>query len=161
MASIYALACTSSGNVVVSGSPDKIIRVWDSRQSTKKQLPFKFRGHTDAIRSLILSEDGRWLLSGSSDSTIKLWDLTQPNQVLWTYTHYQDSVCCLHGDDSPSLDTFWAGSRDGWVTKCKKINTADGNPVDIIGICKEDASITSVSFLLFFLNSNILDCCYS
>lgn len=35
----------------------------------------KLRGHTDTVRSLVVSEDGSTILSGASDGTIRLWDV--------------------------------------------------------------------------------------
>ncbi len=33
-----------------------------------------FTGHTDAVRSIVLSPDGKYLLSGSEDHSVRLWD---------------------------------------------------------------------------------------
>ncbi|KAJ3213200.1 hypothetical protein HDU67_003178 [Dinochytrium kinnereticum] len=55
--SIYALATNPSGSVVVSGSPEKVVKVWDPR-SGKREI--RLTGHTDNIRSLLVSDDGRW-----------------------------------------------------------------------------------------------------
>jgi hypothetical protein len=42
----------------VSGSPDKIVRVWDPR-SGKKAVGLT--GHSDNIRSVLVSDDGKWV----------------------------------------------------------------------------------------------------
>lgn len=44
------------------------------RAHTRLQVA-KLRGHSDTVRSLLLSADGTKLVSGSSDGTIKLWDV--------------------------------------------------------------------------------------
>eukprot|EP00842_Homolaphlyctis_polyrhiza_P002465 jgi/Hompol1/3219/HPOL_001537-RA len=94
-ASIYALACTPQGNTIVSGSPEKIVNVWDPRVVGKAPP--------------------------SSDTTIKLWSLSMPSRPYTTYTHFDDSVWCL-ASASPNLETFWAGCRDGTVTKTCRLN---------------------------------------
>ncbi|KAJ3261659.1 hypothetical protein HDU77_000773 [Chytriomyces hyalinus] len=155
--SIYALACNPAGTTLVSGSPDKIVRVWDPRTSNGQQT-LGLLGHRDNIRALLISEDGKWVLSASSDSTIKLWSLAQPKRSLVTYTHYDDSVWCLYSHH-PDLDTFWAGGRDGVVTKVSRrrmgggvSNGGAGGPgevkmrvedelVDCVAICKEEGPV--------------------
>jgi len=68
--SVYALAMNDTGNLLVSGGTEKVVRVWDPRTGSKKM---KLRGHTDNIRTLLLDSTGRYCLSGSSDSMIRLW----------------------------------------------------------------------------------------
>ena len=51
---------------------DKTIKVWDLE--TGREV-LTLRGHTQSVRSLVLSADGKRLFSGSDDSTIKVWDL--------------------------------------------------------------------------------------
>ncbi|GAB4835935.1 hypothetical protein Ancab_000853, partial [Ancistrocladus abbreviatus] len=66
--SVYALAMSDSGNLLVSGGTEKVVRVWDPRTGSKTM---KLRGHTDNIRALLLDSAGRFCLSGSSDSMIR------------------------------------------------------------------------------------------
>ena len=54
--SIYALAVDPQGHTIVSGGPERVIRMWDPRAS--KRIG-KLVGHTDNIRAAILSEDSR------------------------------------------------------------------------------------------------------
>ena len=35
----------------------------------------QFRGHTDRITDLQMSQDARWLLSSSLDGTMRVWDV--------------------------------------------------------------------------------------
>ncbi|KAI8614390.1 hypothetical protein BC830DRAFT_1082008 [Chytriomyces sp. MP71] len=144
-ASIYALACNPAGTTVVSGSPDKVVRVWDPR-SGKQAIGLT--GHRDNVRGLLVSDDGKWVLSASSDTTIKLWSLSQPQRCMVTYTHYEDSVWCLYSNH-PDLDTFWAGGRDGLVTKMSRRRMGGGDVksrvedelVDCVAVCKETGPV--------------------
>jgi WD40 repeat protein len=54
--SIYALAVDPQGHTIVSGGPERVIRMWDPRAS--KRIG-KLVGHTDNIRAVLLSEDSR------------------------------------------------------------------------------------------------------
>lgn len=60
-ASIYALATDPYGSVVASGSPERVIRMWDPRSG--KRIA-KLVGHTDNIRAILISEDAKYV-SGS------------------------------------------------------------------------------------------------
>jgi WD repeat-containing protein 48 len=73
--SIYSLATNVQGSMVASGSPEQTVNVWDPRMGGAKRIA-KLVGHTDNVRSLLLSEDGRFLLSGSADATVKLWSMS-------------------------------------------------------------------------------------
>ncbi|KAJ3122618.1 hypothetical protein HK098_002704 [Nowakowskiella sp. JEL0407] len=148
--SIYALACNPSGSIMLSGSPEKFIRGWDVR--TGKQI-YRLGGHTDNIRALLVSEDGKWALSGSSDSTIKLWSLASPTRCVVTYTHYDDSVWSL-ASNHPNLEVFWAGGRDGLVTKVGRRRmfsnsgdyvTEDDELVDCVAVCREDSGVNKIA----------------
>ncbi|KAJ1558582.1 hypothetical protein HK096_009781, partial [Nowakowskiella sp. JEL0078] len=154
VASIYAIACNPSGSVILSGSPEKIIRGWDRRNG--KQT-YRLGGHTDNIRALLVSDDGKWALSGSADRTIKLWSLSSPSRCVVTYTHYDDSVWSLTSNH-PDLEVFWAGGRDGLVTKISRrrvigganksgVLSSDDELVDCVAVCKEDSGINSIAAL--------------
>ena len=56
--SIYALAVNSTGTIMASGSPEKVVRLWDPR--TGKRIS-KLTGHTDNIRALLISDDGQYV----------------------------------------------------------------------------------------------------
>ncbi|KAJ3089985.1 hypothetical protein HK102_005000 [Quaeritorhiza haematococci] len=116
--SIYSLACNAPGTTLVSGSPDKIVKVWDPRSG---EPVLRLRGHTDNIRSLLV-------ISASSDTTIKLWSLASPQRCVVTYTHNEAPVWCLASNDA-DLSTFFAGAKDGWVTKMsrRRLTTNDSH----------------------------------
>jgi len=147
--SIYTLATPSSGSIIVSGSPERVVRVWDPRTPTTRRV-FKLTGHTDNVRSVLVSTDGRWVLSASSDATVKLWSLAQPSRCVITYTHFADSVWTLHSNH-PDLETFWAGGKDGIVCKVNRNPPGRGldSDVDEVGdvvvVCKENGGINKVS----------------
>ena len=57
-ASVYALAVDPLGHTLVSGGPERVIRVWDPRAG--KRIG-KLVGHTDNIRSILVSDDSRYV----------------------------------------------------------------------------------------------------
>ncbi|KAI9496618.1 WD40-repeat-containing domain protein [Zychaea mexicana] len=142
-ASIYAMAVNPSGTMMATGSPDKVVRLWDPRSA--KQIG-KLTGHTDNIRALLISHDGTHILSGSSDSTIKLWS-ARAQRCLATYETHNDSVWSLFSDD-PELRTFYAGSRDGLVTRTEVSGHGDMDTPDeseCIGLFKEKSGVAKIA----------------
>ncbi|XP_071554864.1 WD repeat-containing protein 48 isoform X1 [Temnothorax nylanderi] len=89
--SIYSLAMNQIGTIIVSGSTEKVLRVWDPRFCTKLM---KLRGHADNIKALVLNRDGTQCLSASSDGTIKLWSLGQ-QRCVQTFRVHKEGVWAL------------------------------------------------------------------
>lgn len=56
--SIYALATNVHGNILATGSPEKVVRLWDPKSG--KRIT-KLTGHTDNIRALLISDDGQFV----------------------------------------------------------------------------------------------------
>ncbi|CAO3698779.1 unnamed protein product [Rhizopus stolonifer] len=141
--SIYALTTNSSGSLIASGSPEKVIRLWDPKSG--KRIG-KLTGHTDNIRALLMSEDGKHILSGSSDATIKLWSVAA-RRCLATYETHPDSVWSLYSNH-PDLKTFYSGSRDGLVNRTeisgRSVSDSDG---ECVGLFKEDSGVVKIAAL--------------
>lgn len=52
------MAVNPAGTLLASGSPEKVVRLWDPR--TGKRIS-KLTGHTDNIRALLISDDGQYV----------------------------------------------------------------------------------------------------
>ncbi|KAN0059921.1 hypothetical protein ACQY0O_007893 [Thecaphora frezii] len=130
--SVYALSVNPSGSVLAGGSPEQHVRVWDPRSGQKCA---ELIGHTDNIRSVLVSDDGRHLLSGSADSTVRLWSLGE-QRCLHTFTHHADSVWSLFSDH-PDLDVFYSGDRQGYVCKVDWERCAEVSEGECVVLCRE------------------------
>ena len=116
----------------------KAIKIFDLRAP---QNPiFQLTGHLDYVRSIIMSNDGKTLLSGSSDSTVKEWSLSMAQVPTLTYSHFSDSVWSLCG--SENLDTFWTGTRQGYIWKTLRSSSGEGGDSILVG--KDDGPIFKV-----------------
>lgn len=61
----------SPGTVVLSGSTDKIVRLWDPRQNQNAIAKnIKFLGHSDMIRCIVVNEEGTRVTSFQFSSEI-------------------------------------------------------------------------------------------
>ena len=66
------MSFSADGTLLVSGSDDNRIKLWDIK--TKENIT-TLEGHTAGFHSVVFSPDGRTLASGSSNRTVKLWDV--------------------------------------------------------------------------------------
>ncbi|KAL1744090.1 hypothetical protein HDZ31DRAFT_39477 [Schizophyllum fasciatum] len=130
--SVYALAADPHGHTIASGSPERVVRLWDPRSGKRTG---KLVGHTDNIRSILISEDSNYLLTGSADATVKLWSL-RSQRCLHTFTHHAESVWSLWSDHR-SLEIFYSGDRAGLVCKVDVEDCADISEGECIVICDD------------------------
>lgn len=130
--SVYAIAADPYGRTVASGSPERVVRLWDPRSAKRTG---KLVGHTDNIRAILISEDSRYLLTGSADASIKLWSLAS-QRCLHTFTHHTESVWSLHSSH-PNLETFYSGDRCGQVCRVDIEDCGDLSEGECILLCND------------------------
>ena len=75
-----------AGKVLAAGTPERVVRLWDPRVGD--QSIGKLIGHSDCVRSVIVSEDGRYVNRSISVDDIVAdalldanWQLGHDNQV--------------------------------------------------------------------------------
>ena len=68
---IVALAVSPDGSQLVTGSIDRVAKLWDL---TTRQAIRSFTGHRMAVGSVAFSADNRLLATGSWDDTVQVWD---------------------------------------------------------------------------------------
>jgi platelet-activating factor acetylhydrolase IB subunit alpha len=140
-----AAGSPSSGNLLVSASRDKSLRIWDvSTGYCVKTI----RGHAEWVRDVSPSFDGEYLLSAGNDYTARIWNTTsgEPQATLLGHEHVIE--CCvfappasygylatLAGQKKPpassSAEFIATGSRDKsirlWDTRGTLIKTLLGH----------------------------------
>ena len=57
--SVQAVAVSLSGKLIVSGSYDKSVRVWDASMGDELKV---LKGHTDRVISVAFSPDGKHIV---------------------------------------------------------------------------------------------------
>ena len=67
---VNALAVTRDGQHIISGSEDKLVKVWSV---ATKSLVITCEGHGAVVDAVAAMPDGQRILSGSRDSTVRVW----------------------------------------------------------------------------------------
>ncbi|KAL8948193.1 MAG: hypothetical protein Q9222_005599 [Ikaeria aurantiellina] len=92
--------------ILVSGSDDGYICIWDPRQ--KRSVDDIDTGFP--ITSIAMAEAGNELYSGGIDNDIKVWDMRKQS-ILYTLTGHTDTVTSLQS--SPDTQILLSYSHDG------------------------------------------------
>jgi WD40 repeat protein len=114
-AGVIGLDFSPDGRFVASGGSDGLVKLWDWKSNTLREL----RGHSRMVTQVKFVLDGTKLASASWDGMIRLWDLQEkpPNDVLQGQTAWVP----------PTLRSPFAFSSDGlWVA------TASSNFMEIL-----------------------------
>lgn len=96
--SINAVVISPNGQIIISGSEDNTIKLWDLNSG---ECLATLAGHEAGVRAVAISPDGQLLVSGSADNTIKLWQLPSVENEpicpdpIYTLTGHSDDVKCL------------------------------------------------------------------
>lgn len=159
--SIYSLAMNPSGSIIVSGSTENALRIWDPRTCNRIM---KLKGHSENVKALVVSSDGSQIISGSSDGSIKVWSVGQQQCIQTIQVHsegelYSQLTKLVFVDVNFQFCVFsfhlgvWAllvtesfshvisGSRD------KKIIMTDiRNPTSSVLVCEESAPVLSLCY---------------
>ncbi|WP_445638573.1 WD40 repeat domain-containing protein [Nostoc sp. DSM 114161] len=88
---VCSLAISRDGKLVVSGSWDQTIKIWELESG---KLLHTLKGHRDRVYAIALSPDEQIIASGSADKTIKLWHV-QTGELLATFTGHGNIVTAL------------------------------------------------------------------
>ncbi|KAK7683901.1 cytosolic leucyl tRNA synthetase [Cerrena zonata] len=83
---------TGYGNIIVSGSYDTTVRVWDLLEENK--CKFILEGHSDRIYSTALNFQTKRCYSGSMDSSINVWDI-EKGELLYSLEGHSSLVGLL------------------------------------------------------------------
>jgi guanine nucleotide-binding protein subunit beta-2-like 1 protein len=110
--SVTCIATTADSDVLLSGSRDKTIIIWNlTRESDQNYgTPKKsLTGHSHFVQDLTVSSDGQFALSGSWDGTLRLWDLNFGTTTRRFVGHTKDVLSVAFSADNRQIVS---GSRD-------------------------------------------------
>ncbi|NER28350.1 MAG: hypothetical protein F6J89_12120, partial [Symploca sp. SIO1C4] len=130
--SVTSVSFSSNGKLIVSGSEDKTVKLWNIEGSLLATL----EGHNGSVTSVSFSPDGKLLASGSKDKTAKLWNID--GSLLATLESHTGSVTFVIF--SPDGKLLASGSED----KTVKLWNYDGTLIKTLKDHKR--SVKSISF---------------
>ena len=136
-----SVVLSTDGMRIVSGSDDKIVRVWDAR--TGESL-LQLKGHTKAITSVAISNDRKQIVSGSDDKIVRVWDARTGENLLQLKGHTGRVTCVAISNNGKRIVS---GSSDNtvrvWDAKTgQTIRKLTGNieGAEMVG-CNHNASV--------------------
>jgi small GTP-binding protein len=75
-ASVEGVAISTDSKLIISGSVDKTIRIWDTASGNCLKV---LEGHSAPVEEVAISTDSKLIISGSEDKTIRIWDTASGN----------------------------------------------------------------------------------
>lgn len=109
MGAIAQLCFVPNSSILISGSGDKTVRVWDAKTGNWKRI---INGHEDRVLSVAVSSDGEAIAGGSTDRTIRIWHLNNYAKPR-IFAGHNDSVTAI--SFSPDNRILVSGSADRMV----------------------------------------------
>ena len=71
---VWGIAFSRCARLVVTGSSDAMIRVWERESSVSEHIVLS--GHRRCVNSVLFSSCGRYIVSSSDDGTVRTWSLS-------------------------------------------------------------------------------------
>ena len=106
---LKSVATSDDGRLIVTGSADHTVRLWDGRSGRSLGRPLI--GHRDEVLAVAISADGRRAVSGSRDRTVIIWDTASGKPLGMPLRGHGDAVNAVAL--SPDGQRILSGSADG------------------------------------------------
>eukprot|EP00980_Cylindrotheca_fusiformis_P000710 scaffold168_cov124-Cylindrotheca_fusiformis.AAC.10 len=107
---VRALNYTPDGHLLVSGSDEGMLAVWDTSRATPALVHHVVQAHDSWILSLTVLSDSRRFVTGSADAKLSVWSVGQMDQPLHTFSGDGALWSSANLQDPPRLVT---GSEEG------------------------------------------------
>jgi hypothetical protein len=122
---VVSLSFSSDGTLLVSGSHDKTLKLWDVQTGGVVKT---FYGHNNNIYSISISCNCTTIASGSQDNTIHLWDI-QTGECCCIIQHQASVECVRFSPTNPQhLISVSDGVVQWWdISGCKIGHACNGS----------------------------------
>ena len=140
---INSLAFSLDGQILASGSTDKLIWLWNMTNGHQIRV---LAGHTGYVESVAFSPDDQLLASGSWDLTVRLWDVKNGQELrsLTGHTGWINTVAF-----SPDGKTLASGANSDpvllWELATSSPTSLDSSPSLIASVTPDPATTFSTS----------------
>jgi WD40 repeat protein len=100
--SVVTIALSLDGKMVVSGSDDAAVRLWDVDMG---KAIAKWTGHNSGVLNICWNRDGRRIVSGSAGGAIRVWDAESGKTVLVIETGLENVWAVIYSPDTTMIAT--------------------------------------------------------
>lgn len=139
--SVFAVALSEDGSLLVSGSQDKSIRVWNVASGECIRV---LTGHTEGVREIVIGADKR-IYSACADGTIRVWSLATGELIAVLEGH---STAVFGLALTPNGKLLVSGSKDGTMRvwnleslNCEKVLNYDKAWVNAIVVLPDSERV--------------------
>ncbi len=110
-----AIGRAADRDIIVSGSADETVRVWDAVTGTQRGAPLA--GHGDYVTAVAIGRAGDRdiIVSGSEDKTVRVWDAVTGTQLGAPLAGHDDAVLAVAIGRAADRDIIVSGSGDRTV----------------------------------------------
>lgn len=119
---INCVAVSPDGGLVLTGSQDKLAKVWNNELG----LMCVLRGHTRGVWCARFSPVDRLVATGGADATIRMWSLGEESGVC---------VKVLEGNDTSVLRISWVGGN-------QLVNSSSSGLIKVWWVAKQECTST-------------------
>ena len=111
---IRALAFTQDEKILVSGSEDKTVMLWNTQNGAERAA---LRGHEGWITAVAFSIDGKIVASGDTNGVIKVWDINTEREHATLRGHKNTINALAFAPEGPPPygGCLASGSADGTI----------------------------------------------
>ncbi len=111
---IRALAFTQDEKILVSGSEDKTVMLWNTQNGVERAT---LRGHEGWITAVAFSLDGKTVASGDTNGVIKVWDVNTEDEhaTLRGHKNTINALAFAPEGSPPYGGCLASGSADGTI----------------------------------------------
>jgi autophagy-related protein 16 len=106
---VHALGHNTSGQMMITGSDDRMVKLWDSRNG---RCLASLEGAVKAVMAVDFSRDGTLVLGASGDFAIRIWTL-QTNRICHTLTGH--SAKLYTAGFTPDSRLVYSGGYDRMI----------------------------------------------
>jgi len=126
---VNAVAVSSDGKYVVSGSDDNTIKVWDfSTGNGIHTLNIPLTAHSYRVNVVAVSSDGKYIVSAAYDDTIKVWKLVTKEIHTLSGHRFSVNAVALSSDGKYVVSGSGDNTIKIWeLATGKKIHTLTGH----------------------------------
>ena len=151
---VRSLAFSLDGALLVSGSDDKSVKLWDVQTGG---VVGTFHGHTGQVFSISIAVDHTMIASGSNDKTIHLWDV-QTGRCHHVIQQQEQVECVSFSPTDPQHLMSAAGDKVWqWDTNGHQIHpTYNGSHIVFSPDCTKVVSTQEASIVIQNSNSGTI-----